>query len=85
MDNQDFAPDQNYPILYVDVDLGEDRVERLTVLEGDYAGDVAYEFCIKHNLNEKMREKLEQMLDDQMAGILTRINEEEEQLLNASP
>jgi hypothetical protein len=38
------SPDQKYPILFVDVNLGEDRVERLTVLEGDTASDVAHQF-----------------------------------------
>jgi hypothetical protein len=32
-----------------------------------------------------MKEKLEQMLEEQMSGILTRINEEEEQALYTSP
>jgi len=35
---------QKFPILFVDVNLGEDRVERLTVYEGDQAKDVAHEF-----------------------------------------
>jgi hypothetical protein len=38
------SPNQKYPILFVDVNLGEDRVERLTVLEGDTASDVAHQF-----------------------------------------
>jgi hypothetical protein len=43
-DSEDMGEDKRYPILYVDVNLGEERVERLTVLEGDYANDVAHEF-----------------------------------------
>ena len=39
----DFTP-QKYPILFVDVNLGEDQVERLTVLEGDTSRDVAIKF-----------------------------------------
>ncbi len=35
---------QRYPILFVDVNLGEDRVERLTVLEGDTSREVAQKF-----------------------------------------
>lgn len=77
--NPDDSQPQRYPILFVDVNLGEDRVERLTVLEGDTASQVARQFWVDHNLNDKMEEKLEQMLDEQMTGILARINEEEEQ------
>ena len=72
------SPSARYPILFVDVNLGEDKVERLTVLEGDSAETVAKDFWIKHGLNDKMQEKLEIMLQDQMDGILDRINEEEE-------
>ena len=79
IDNDKNSPNHKYPILFVDVNLGEERVERLTVLEGDTSHEVAHNFWIKHNLNEKMEEKLEQMLDEQMNGILTRINEEREQ------
>ena len=77
--NQYESPTQKYPILFVDVNLGEDRVERLTVLEGDTASQVAHQFWVDHELNDKMEEKLEQMLDEQMTGILARTNEEEEQ------
>ena len=79
------SPNQRYPILFVDVNLGDERVERLTVFEGDQARDVAHDFCITHGLNERMEDKLEQMLNEQMAGILARINEEEEQQHNTSP
>ncbi len=76
---------QRYPILFVDVNLGEDRVERLTVLEGDTSREVAQKFWEEYGLNIKLRDKLQQMLDDQMNGILTRINEEEEQGPDYSP
>lgn len=33
-ENNDASPIQRIPILYVDVNLGDDRVERLTVFEG---------------------------------------------------
>lgn len=42
--NPDDSQQQRYPILFVDVNLGEDRVERLTVLEGDTASQVAHQF-----------------------------------------
>lgn len=42
--NPDDSQPQRYPILFVDVNLGEDRVERLTVLEGDTASQVARQF-----------------------------------------
>ena len=66
MDN---SQNQRYPVLFVDVNLGEDKIERLTVYEGDEAADVAKEFCIKNNLNSAMEEKLEQMLCSYLSKI----------------
>lgn len=65
----DNSQNQKYPILFVDVNLGEDKVERLTVYEGDEAVDVAKEFWIKNNLNTTMQEKLEQMLNSYLSKI----------------
>lgn len=44
VESEGASVNHKYPILFVDVNLGEDKVERLTVYEGDKAGDVAEEF-----------------------------------------
>ena len=45
---------------------------------GDNPSKVAQEFASKNNLSEKMYEKLNSMLKQQMSGILSRINEEDD-------
>ncbi|CAI2379453.1 unnamed protein product [Moneuplotes crassus] len=69
-----------YPILYVDINLGDNHIERITIFEEDDIEQVAKEFAETHNLNDKMYDKLQRMLQNQMAGILSRINEEVEEL-----
>ncbi|CAI2375618.1 unnamed protein product [Moneuplotes crassus] len=71
--------DKGYPILYVDINLGKERVERLTVYEGEDPSVVSAVFAEKTGINEKMRIKLENMLKDQLSSILSRINEEDEE------
>ena len=45
MENDSFSKQteepQEYPILYVDINLGKDRIERLTVYEGEDPKEVA--------------------------------------------
>lgn len=51
-----------------------------------FLNDLAHNFAIKNNLSTKMHEKLQNMLKQQMAGILSRINEEEyDEALDLSP
>lgn len=69
---------QPFPILFVDINLGKSRVERLTVFDGDNPKDVSKEFAERTGINEKMRVKLENMLQEQLTGLLTRINEVED-------
>lgn len=51
--------DQNEdnPLLFVDVNLGPDKAERIVVFEGDTADDLANRFAQRHNLNEIMKGK----------------------------
>lgn len=73
--------DERDPKLYVDVNIGktgtEKHMERITVYEGDTAEQLATEFCEKHNLNDDMKEKLKIMLEQQIAGVLPKIMEDE--------
>jgi len=71
--------DERDPKLYVDVNIGKNGVERIVVYEGDTAESLATEFCNKHNLKPEMREKLVNLLDAQIAGVLSKIPEDESQ------
>lgn len=74
--------DERDPKLYVDVNIGktgtERHMERIVVYEGDTADSLAAEFCAKHNLNEDMRQKLKALLEQQIAGVLPKIMEDDD-------
>lgn len=60
-------------------------MERIIVYEGDTAEGLSREFCLKNGLNKDMEEKLRILLEQQIAGVLPKIveddaneNEEEE-------
>ena len=65
-------------------------MERIVVYEGDTAENLAKEFCEKFSLNQEMQEKLKLLLEQQIAGVLPKIvednaneSEEEEEEENA--
>ena len=63
-------------LLYVDVNLGPNKAERIIVYEGDTAQELARQFANKHNLDENMEQKLTNLLDGQISGLLEKIEEE---------
>lgn len=71
-------------MLYVDVNLGTSGTQRIVVYEGDTAEGLAEKFSIEFNLDESMKDKLTQMLQQQIAGVLEKIDEDEEQVSNNS-
>ena len=100
----DYEPGQDYnydqepedgenervPLLFVDVNLGQGKNERIVVYEGDKSEVLAVKFAEEHGsllthsiillrylgLDEVMAGKLKELLDSQIAGLLTRIDEE---------
>ena len=48
------------------------------VYEGDTAENLASSFCVEHNLDEETQEKLTDLLKQQMAGVLPKIDENED-------
>ena len=68
---------QQQPLLFVDINLGGDEQERIVVYEGDTAVQLALNFCQEHNLDEETQEKLQELLEQQMAGVLPKVDEEE--------
>lgn len=56
---------EGVPLLFVDVNLGgldHSQPERIIVMEGDTANDLAKQFCEKHNLDEETEERLTELL-----------------------
>lgn len=64
-------------MLYVDVNLGNSGTQRIVVFEGDTAEGLAEKFAVEYNLDASMKEKLTQMLQTQIAGVLEKIDEEQ--------
>jgi len=77
MENEGNEEDERVPLLFVDVNLGQGRTERIVVHEGDQSDDLALKFCHDFGLDPMMKSKLKELLDSQMAGLLAKINEEE--------
>lgn len=55
--------DERDPKLYVDVNIGKNGMERITVYDGDTAESLAEQFCQKHQLGDDMKDKLKTLLD----------------------
>ena len=60
---------EDNPLLFVDVNLGPDKAERIVVFEGDTADDLAFRFSQRHDLNEIMTSKLTQLLEAEISGL----------------
>jgi hypothetical protein len=73
------SEEENFPILFLDVNLGKDRVERLVIYDGDDPFAVADEFCAKHCLEDKKKKKLAKVIKKQLDSLLTRIDEDEDE------
>lgn len=81
-DHEDYdgeGEDDNFPILFLDVNLGKDRVERLVIYDGDDPFQVAEDFCNKNGLEEKKKRKLAKVIKKQLDSLLTRIEEDEDE------
>jgi hypothetical protein len=76
-DEEDNENNDKVPLLFVDVNLGQGKSERIVIYEGDDSLTLANKFADKHGLDSVMKVKLKEMLDSQIAGLLARIEEEE--------
>lgn len=73
--------DPNPPLLFVDVNLDpNDKPQRIVVHEGETAEELAQRFCEEHSLDAKTQANLTELLEYQIASVLTKIAEEEESL-----
>lgn len=70
---------EDNPLLFVDVNLGPERSEWIVVYDGDTAEGLAEEFSKKYQLNQTMKQKLIQLLQTEISGLLSRIDEESDE------
>lgn len=65
--------------LYVDVNVANFGIKRIIVYEGDTVESLVANFVKNCPIDEFMIEKLKHLLQQQMDGVLERIDEDEEQ------
>lgn len=65
--------------LYVDVNVANFGIKRIIVYEGDTVESLVADFVKRCPIDEFMVEKLKHLLQQQMDGVLERIDEDEEQ------
>ena len=71
------SEDEEQPLLFVDVNLGPNDQRRIVVFEGDEPRQLAEQFCLDNDLDSETLDKLEQLLEQQIAAVLTKIDENE--------
>ena len=64
------------PILFLEVNIGENKSERIVIYEGDSAEKLAKDFSQKHNFDEIKKEKLLKAIKSHITKILSSIEEE---------
>ena len=62
--------EEEAPLLFVDVNLGPNDQRRIVVFEGDDAKVLAQQFCAENDLDQDTQDKLEQLLNQQIASVL---------------
>lgn len=76
--------DEREAKLYVDVNVANFGIKRIIVYEGDTVESLVADFVKKCPIDEFMIEKLKLLLQQQMDGVLERIDEDEEQKTDQS-
>ena len=64
------------PILQIDVNLKHGMKKKVYVYEGDTSENLAKEFSEENGLDDKMRKKLQMLIQQEIDKLLTKIDEE---------
>lgn len=65
------------PLLFIDVDIGDNEQDRITVFEGDDPHVLAVGFCQKHQIEDK---DIQMVLEQQLIEKINKINQQMTQL-----
>jgi hypothetical protein len=66
------------PLLFIDVDIGENEQDRITVFQGDNPRDLAEKFCLKHTIEDtEIVTVLEKQLQEKIRKIEDIQNKEQ--------
>lgn len=72
------SADGQLPLLFVDVNLGQNQMQRIILHEGEDPIEVAKQFARDNNLDVNMENKLIELLNQQAKGVLSKIDEDDE-------
>ena len=75
---EDGEEDGRDPKLYVDVNVANFGLQRIVVYEGDTVDSLVADFVKRCPIDEFMIEKLKTLLQQQIDGVLERIDEDED-------
>jgi len=70
--------DEREPKLYVDVNVANFGLQRIIVYEGDTVESLVADFVKRCPIDEFMVEKLKTLLQQQIDGVLERIDEDDD-------
>eukprot|EP00347_Sterkiella_histriomuscorum_P013184 403365686 len=74
------SDDERTPLLYLEVNLGHNQISKLVVFEGDDPNQVIEDFSRQNQLSDEKKKKLQKVVLEQMAAILPRIDEGDEEM-----
>ena len=72
------------PILQIDINLKHGLKKQVLVYEGDTAENLAKEFSEENNLDDKMKKKLEILIQQEIDKLLSKIDEESRSTLQSN-
>ena len=75
---------EGIPLLIIDVNIRQGVKKKIYVFEGDTPEGLAEKFSKEHNLEPQTKEKLQNLINNHMLRLLTRIDEENQSLSEKS-
>ena len=62
LEQEEMEDEEPIPLLFVDVNLGEGKMARIVLYDGDTPEEVANDFAKEHELDNTMKRKLTDLL-----------------------
>eukprot|EP00825_Cyclidium_porcatum_P004788 TRINITY_DN12263_c0_g1_i3.p3 TRINITY_DN12263_c0_g1~~TRINITY_DN12263_c0_g1_i3.p3 ORF type:complete len:118 (-),score=24.01 TRINITY_DN12263_c0_g1_i3:155-508(-) len=68
--NQPILQFSSTPLLYLDINLGNNKQERIPIYENDKADNLAAKFALKYNLDSTTKSKFKDLIEAQIKNYL---------------
>ena len=72
------SSDSETPILFLDVNFGNGEITRIVMYENDKPEELAEAFCIENGLDLSKKDRLVEIIYQQLESVLEKIEEESE-------